>query len=173
MHYIMIESSGHPLFEVAWSLYERAFPKNEKRTKEEQSLSLKKEAYTFMSCFDKDVFVGILSFWKIDACTYIEHFAIDETLRGQNYGSKLLSAFLQNHHDVYLEIEMPTCEMTKRRLNFYKNLGFVQNAHEHYQIPFRKDDVILPLQVLSYQNPLSKERYDMLYKKMYKLMPLY
>ena len=168
----MITTSSHASFDAAWNLYERAFPLSEKRTKEEQEKTLQKENYSFMACFHEESFIGILGFWKIEDYLFIEHFAIDEALRGQNYGSKVLTIFLEKHTEVFLEIEPPLCEISKRRLKFYQNLGFVQNVYEHYQLPFRDGDTLLSLRILSWQTPLKKERYDMLYAKMQELLPL-
>ncbi len=168
-----IDITSHPDFNLAWALYERAFPTVERRTKQEQEqeIILKKEAYSFMACYEEDAFIGILGFWEIDSYVFIEHFAIDDALRGEKYGSKILTDFLQHHKNIFLEIDLPVCDTSKRRLKFYENLGFVQNDIKHFQVPFRKNNVLLPLAILTWKTPLKKKVYKTLYKKMYHLLP--
>lgn len=159
------------MFKPAWNLYENSFPTIEKRTKQEQDIAMQKEAYTFMTCHNDNVFIGIIGFWKIADYLYIEHFAIDKLLRGQNYGSIVLTHFLKEYKNIFLEIEPPICNISKRRLNFYQNLGFVENNIAHFQVPFRKNDILLPLTILSFEVILEQKVYDMLYTNMKFLLP--
>ncbi|MDY0116290.1 MAG: hypothetical protein RBR59_01790, partial [Sulfurimonadaceae bacterium] len=83
MHFHIIDTASHPFFDLAWELYENSFPTIEKRTKEEQEITMQKTSYSFIACHQDNIFLGILGFWNIDDYIFIEHFAIDETLRGQ------------------------------------------------------------------------------------------
>lgn len=153
-------------FNHAWDLYKSSFPTNEKRTIKEQETIMQKELYTFMACYKYDMFLGIIGFWKIDNYIFIEHFAIDKELRGQNYGSQILNDFFTKYSNIFLEIDPPICDISKRRLNFYKSLGFVENNIHHIQVPFRKNDTPLILEILSLSNPLSQNIYNSIYTKM-------
>lgn len=54
---------------------------------------------------DKDVFVGIIFYWKTARYCYIEHFAIDPDMRGNSMGSRCLKQFCEMNHLVILEID--------------------------------------------------------------------
>lgn len=169
----------HPLkntqdrfFNTAWELYEEAFPSQEKRFLAEQIQLLNHHCYTFQAIYDNNNFIGILGFWEIEEFIFIEHFAINSSLRGKNYGTLILSEFLKEKKYVILEIEPPLNQQNLKRLHFYQNLGFVQNTIEHFQVPFRKGDTPIVLELLSYKTSLTQEKYQFLYSSMQKLLPL-
>ncbi|MFA7084286.1 MAG: GNAT family N-acetyltransferase [Arcobacteraceae bacterium] len=173
MNFYTIDSIKHPYFKEAWHLYESAFPKNEKRTLYEQEQTLQKKEYSFLALYEQKSFIGILGFWNIQEYIFIEHFAINPNLRGQNYGSKILTDFLHPLENIFLEIEPPLCLTTQRRLNFYENLGFIQNNIKHFQVPFRKNGSLLPLTLLSFQTPILPNDYERLYFAMKKSLPIF
>lgn len=169
----------HPLkntqdrfFNTAWELYEEAFPSQEKRFLAEQIQLLNNHFYTFQAIYDNNNFIGILGFWEIEEFIFIEHFAINSSLRGKNYGTLILSEFLKEKKYVILEIEPLLNQQNLKRLHFYQNLGFVQNTIEHFQVPFRKGDTPIALELLSYKTSLTQEKYQFLYSSMQKLLPL-
>ncbi len=169
----------HPLkntqdrfFNTAWELYEEAFPSQEKRFLAEQIQLLNNHFYTFQAICDNNNFIGILGFWEIEEFIFIEHFAINSSLRGKNYGTLILSEFLKEKKYVILEIEPLLNQQNLKRLHFYQNLGFVQNTIEHFQVPFRKGDTPIALELLSYKTSLTQEKYQFLYSSMQKLLPL-
>lgn len=150
----------------AWELYNLSFPNEEKRTLQEQEIILKEERYNPIIFVKDNEVVAILFFWNFTKYTFIEHFAISYKLRGQSYGSKILTNFLQQHQNVVLEIE-PICnEITQKRFNFYKKFNFVINDFKHFQIPFRKDSQEVELLILSNVNKLEKTEYEKLYSEM-------
>ena len=159
-------------FDVAWKLYEEAFPSNEKRFLKEHLQLLTNASYTFQAIHKKDTLIGIIGFWEIEEFIFIEHFAIHPFVRGKNYGTLILSEFLKGKTHVILEIEPPIDEQSFKRLHFYEKLGFVQNAIPHFQVPFRKGDTPIALELLSYQTPIKQDKYHSLYLSMQKLLPL-
>lgn len=169
----------HPLkntqdrfFNTAWELYEEAFPPQEKRFLAEQIQLLDNHCYTFQAIHENHTFIGIIGFWAIDEFIFIEHFAISSSLRGKNYGTLILNEFLKEKKYVILEIEPPLNQQNLKRLHFYKNLGFVQNTIEHFQVPFRTGDTPIALELLSYKIPLEQDKYQFLYSSMQKLLPI-
>jgi hypothetical protein len=58
-----------------------------------------------------------------------------------------------------LEIEPVVDEITQRRHNFYRKLGFKDNTIIHYQPPYHKETEALNLWLMSYPQPISEERY--------------
>ena len=49
-----------------------------------------------------------------------------------------------------LEVEMPTEEMSKRRIGFYERLGFVLDHHVYFQPPYRKGEAFLEMRLMTH-----------------------
>ena len=68
--------------------------------------------------------VGMISYWDMGDFYYIEHFAIDPSLRNGGYGKRVLESIQTKlQGPIVLEVEEPTEEMRIRRINFYKRLN--------------------------------------------------
>ena len=73
-----------------------------------------------------DRYVGFITGWLFDGYTYVEHFAIDPAASNGGIGAEAMKQFLVFcGTPVVLEVEMPTDEMSKRRIGFYERLGFI------------------------------------------------
>jgi len=166
MNTIYIQNSNDFYFQEAWDIYEESFPKEEKRTLQEQIKLLEKDTYTMAGHIENNTLVSILFYWRIDSYTYLEHFAINSKLRGQNYGSKILKQFILKNENIILEIEPIIDEMTQKRLSFYEKFNFVVNQHIHFQVPFRENSEDLKLLLLTQNSVLSKDEYLCFYKKL-------
>ncbi len=172
MDIFYIDNTNNLYFEEAWQLYLDSFPLKERRVLKEQKDILNDRNYN-MTCYRKnDTLIAIAFYWEIDNYTFLEHFAINNNLRGESYGSKILKKFIDDNESIILEIEPVIDEITQRRLNFYKRLNFVLNEYEHYQIPFRKAEVEVDLKLLlmSYEKKLNKNEYEKIYKNMKKVL---
>ena len=51
---------------------------------------------------------------------------------------------------VVLEVEMPTEEMSKRRIGFYERLGYVLDDHVYFQPPYRQGEPLLEMRLMTY-----------------------
>ncbi len=170
MNFYKLNSIDDKNFKISWKIYEEAFPKEEKRFLSEQLELLSEPSYSAIACIVNDKIVGLLFYWELDEFYFIEHLAINKQLRGQDYGSKILTKFLKDKQNVVLEIEKITDTITQKRFDFYKKFDFYINEYTHYQIPFRKDDLPLELLILSYKKQLNNEEYKALYKNMQKAL---
>lgn len=89
--------------------------------------------------FDNETPVGFITYWDFNDFYYVEHFAIDPTLRNGGYGKKTLDYLCKElDRPIVLEVEMPVEEMAKRRINFYQRQGFVlweKNTSNHLTSP--------------------------------------
>jgi len=102
--------------------------------------------------------VGFITYWDLNDFYYIEHFAIDPNLRNGGYGQKLLkhlSGVLDR--PMVLEAELPTEEMSQRRINFYKRQGFELWENEYYQPPYKVGYSNLPMHIMV-KNGLNREQ---------------
>lgn len=93
--------------------------------------------------------IGILTYWELGMFYYVEHFAIDPNLRNGGYGHQLLeflSGFLKK--PIVLEVEQPTEEMAKRRINFYQREGYTLWSKSYFQPPYRPEHNKLPMHLM-------------------------
>ena len=71
---------------------------------------------------------------------------------------------------VILEAEAPETEIQKKRIEFYKKLGFFVNDYEYTQPSYHGGESV-PLKILSFPKPLSQKEFDLFYvetrKKVY------
>lgn len=154
------------LFHKAWSLYEKAFPEIERRNLKEQKKILEDNRYKALAYLDGNTFIGIVFYWDFNNFRFIEHFAIDSTLRGKSYGSKILESLINSHENIVLEIELIHDAISKKRLRFYEKFDFKVNDFKHYQVPFREGQESLELLFLSHGRVLSKNEYEELNSEM-------
>ncbi len=129
-----------------------AFPPEERRDTPQQ------RAYTdqhplFHCCLisENGSNVGLITYWQFDDFYYIEHFAIDPTLRNGGYGKRALESIEQLlNKPIVLEVEAPTDELSTRRIGFYRRLGFTLCEHPYLQPPYRPGDGELPMFLMTY-----------------------
>ncbi len=172
MKFLRITHTYEENFNKAWSLYEKSFPIYEKRTLETHEKALDNENFYCTYIMDNNIFIGILFYWKLDKYIYLEHFAIDESLRGKGYGSKVLKEFSSKNTNIILEIDPPIDDISIKRYNFYKSLGFKLYDFDHIQLPYRKNYEGYKLKILAHGILLSLDDYNEFYDLMYKnLLP--
>ncbi|MDL2265293.1 GNAT family N-acetyltransferase [Parabacteroides sp. OttesenSCG-928-G07] len=151
IEYLRITNSSHPLVEKIKNTYENSFPEVERRdfqlVKELIDYSPLFKAYAFIKEHD---YIGFLTAWYFDEFRYIEHFAIDSTIRNGGIGGKALAAFItQDDLPIILEVELPEDEMSRRRIGFYERFGFKLNSDVYYQPPYRKGEEKLEMRLMS------------------------
>lgn len=120
------------------NLYVDSFPEDERRDFDKLINLLKDESNVFSvkSVFIGREFAGFLSYWEWKDVRYIEHFAIEPSMRGGGVGKKVLMDFLQSASSpVILEVEPPYDDISKRRIDFYKRCGFCLHEDVFYEQP--------------------------------------
>lgn len=119
--------------------------------------------------FDDNTPVGFITYWDFDHFYYVEHFAINPTLRNSGYGKKVLDFLCKELNlPIVLEVEMPLEEMAQRRINFYKRQGFVLWEKEYQQPPYKNGDPFLPMYLMVYSSLQCKQDFDTVKKKIHK-----
>ncbi|SHG12513.1 GNAT family N-acetyltransferase [Pedobacter caeni] len=126
MQFQRITSVNDPALTFIKTLYEDAFPPHERRDwvsllglvpdTEEMHLDL---------VYAAEQYIGLITWWEIEGCCFIEHFAIDAALRGQNYGARVLNHYKEQiPGTIILEVEHPEDSFAVRRIAFYERLGY-------------------------------------------------
>lgn len=164
-----------PYIVAIQSTYISSFPEIERRDFSLFCELLRNEPdFSLFAILKEDRYVGFVTCWDFTDFIYVEHFAIDESQRGGGIGSvamkECLSLFKRK---VVLEVEEVVDELTRRRVRFYEDLGFVLHRQSYQQPPYRPGTSWLDMKLMSYgefdmdrQFELVKER---LYRNVYKL----
>ena len=78
-------------------------------------------------------------------------YAIDASARNGGIGGESMKQFMALcDAPVVLEVEMPTEEMSKRRIGFYERLGYVLDDHVYFQPPYRQGEPLLEMRLMTY-----------------------
>lgn len=155
--FIPFRSPSDRGWDEAWDLYRNSFPDKEQRSLADHLRALDDPLFEADGIWTDTGLAGILFHWDCGPKTrYVEHLAVSPALRGQNMGSKALSAFSAQVGRVILEIDPPEDEISIRRLRFYQRLGFVENPYEYLHPSFREPFVTHRLVLMSYPHPLTE-----------------
>lgn len=98
---------------------------------------------------DAEAPVGMISLWHFGTFRYIEHFAIAPQLRSHGWGARTLQTLqAESATPIVLEVELPTDEMTRKRIAFYERNHFRLDHHPYFQPPYAGQEEGLPLQLM-------------------------
>lgn len=156
LQFIPFKSPADKGWQAALELYSNSFPYKEQRSEADFLQALEDPHFEADGIWRGDEFIGILYHWRTAAWYYLEHLAISPALRGQNMGSKALSAFCEGKR-VILEIDPPVDDISIRRLHFYQRLGFIENPQEYIHPSFRHPFEHHKLVLMSYPTTLTND----------------
>lgn len=144
-------------FPAVYRLMERAFPKWERRTCEKERALLSHPKYRIYAVREKGEICGFISAWDFDDFHFVEHFAVSEEIRGAGIGSRMMRIYLfQSRMPVYLEVEAPGTEEARRRVSFYRRLGFRFTDFGYIQPNLQDTDRSVYLNIMSYPDELTE-----------------
>lgn len=155
-----LTSTQSPLFPRVDALYEQAFPWHEQRELAAKQSAINDTHYALEAWFDGEQFVGMSGTWAFDGYLYIEHLAVDSTLRSQGYGKRLLGRILARAPLTVLEIDPLTTEIAHKRLRFYEGMGFSANPWPHAHPTYHAGIADHELIVLSYPQAIDAAQYQ-------------
>lgn len=156
MKHIRLRNVTGKFFSEAWSLYEDAFPAEERRFIDAQEKMMLHNQYHVEVILNDSELIGILFWWAFNDLSYIEHFATSPDQRNKGYGKSILQNFIQNNpKPILLEAELPDSAINKRRLNFYQRIGFHLNDIPYSLPPIRLDMPPIELRILTYPKEVS------------------
>lgn len=155
---IIFRSCADRGWDEALAIYERSFPRCERRSAEAYDAALADERFSAEGIRLDGRIVGILFHWRGEGFRYVEYLAFAPEMRGRSLGSQVLTEFCDREPTpVVLEIEPPEEETAIRRLEFYRRLGFSENpypyVHPSYSRPFEPHRLVL----LSRPRPLGND----------------
>lgn len=161
-------------FNEIYEIMEGSFPESEIRTYAGQRALLSNPNYRLITETDAEgKIIAFLASWEFSSFGFVEHFAVSSLLRGSGLGAKLLSQYIeQSQIPIRLEVELPEGEFAKRRIGFYERCGFHLNSYDYVQPPLREGQADLPLNIMSYPDPLAEAEFihfrETVYTEVYK-----
>ncbi len=160
-------------FEKIFNIMQDSFPSDEYRYKDEQKALFDLDEYAVYVEKDCDKIIAFLAIWEFNDFIFLEHFAVQKQIRGKGIGSKMLNDLSKIYFKpICLEVELPTTEQARKRIEFYKRNGYFYNEYEYYQPPISLGKNPLSLRITSYKKQLSFEEFTLvkntLYKRVYK-----
>lgn len=130
-----------PTFKKVASLYEAAFPVEERLPLWQLSWNSLKNGQSFLAYFDQEVFIGFTYAICTDNLVYLLFLAVEESKQSQGYGSQILAQVRKKagERPCVLTIEPMDEEdasnRTQRlkRLAFYENNGYQSLNHFYFE----------------------------------------
>lgn len=107
-------------------LYLSAFPKHERFPFWILEECSKENNSELLAITDNNIFVGFCYLVKCDDLYYLMYFAVEPKLRNKGYGSIILKELSNRYKNIFLSIEKPVDDLTKKRKNFYLKNGFIE-----------------------------------------------
>ena len=131
MNLYRITTTDDVRYEPLMRLFMDSFPENERRPREWfDRLVREEQRFHCLTYGDGD---GMLCYWDLVCLcegverrfAYVEYLAVREERRGGGIGTRVMREFLGSMADVpvVLEVELPVCQLTRRRVGFYEKLG--------------------------------------------------
>ena len=112
-----VKTENQELYGFVEELMHTAFPAQERRdTPQQREYSDSNPLFCNNVIVEDGKPVGMISYWDMGDFYYIEHFAIDPSLRNGGYGKRVLESIQTKlQGPIVLEVEEPTEEMSIRR----------------------------------------------------------
>ena len=171
----LVKNTTDTFFSAFWSLYEHAFPVDERRNLPQQKNIFKKNEYALFAIAQNNQFIGFLSCWNLGKFIFIEHFAVREELRGRGLGTKIMNAFIQDQKqkrkEIVLETEPPNANAAaKRGVRFYERLGFKICLENYIQPAYDANKKPVPLYLMRFEKEISKKEFEQIKKILYEIV---
>lgn len=134
-------------------LYEGSFPIEERRPWEDlETRALDGDPFFSLRVVeDAGRVVGFITTWRLPMALYVEHFAVDASMRGRGLGGEIIDKLVAStDQPVLLEVELPENEMARRRIEFYRRHGFdTIDGVDYIQPPYTRNLPEVPMLLMS------------------------
>jgi ribosomal protein S18 acetylase RimI-like enzyme len=150
----------HGDFDLFYDLMSDSFPRAEFRSRDKEFDLLNQMNFTILSRYDQSgkTLEGFIAEWAFHDFLFIEHFAVQSSLRGHGVGSRMLKEYLENaDKPVLIEVETPTTDLAERRIHFYERLGFTLSEFGYIQPDLQQTGERVLLLMMQYPNPLTEQ----------------
>ncbi len=164
----MLQQLSIKNFNEMFALMESSFPSDERREKQQQKDLFSIPEFTAYGFIEESKLIAFITLWNFKDFTYIEHFAVDSTMRSRGLGGKILNEVLSMHEKpVCLEAELPETEIARRRIEFYRRNGFFTNDFPYFQPPYSKGKNPVELKIMTSQRSITMQEFELLKSILY------
>jgi ribosomal protein S18 acetylase RimI-like enzyme len=153
------------------AIYEEAFPSVERRDWEQVLELIDKPEYNLFSIISHQKIIGILICWSLSDFTFIEHFAIEKSVRSKGFGKLVINSILTKFSGpVILEVEEANTETNQQRISFYEKFGFSIFPGEYYQPAYSPTKKSIKMLVMSYPYKISEYDFIRIRTELYRFV---
>jgi len=155
-----ITDAAHPDLPLFQRIYEDAFPEDERCPWERMVGFLRQPGHFFRLegiYLESGAPIGFNAFAEFGHYLYGIYLALDRPYRGAGYGQRVLRAFHARHAGrlIFGEVEHPDTPRARRRLAFYRELGYHVADIGFTQPPLRPGLQPVPYLIVSYPDALT------------------
>ncbi len=171
MEFIQIKSTDNPYFEKLLALYADAFPENQRHSNDDYKRFIEsaKDIFYCNAVLLNGSFVGFFNYWNFGWFLFAEHFAIEEAVRGNKLGEKVMKMIKSTAEaPLVFEVELPDNELNARRIEFYSRLGYQIVPVDYLQPPYNEKGFYQPLHLMTDDVDFVVENYDKIKNTIYK-----
>lgn len=146
-----IKECNNSEYKFIENLLTQTFPNDEYRhLNEQRKYTQEKQNFHLMLAKEHNKYIGFVSYWTFEDFCYIEHLAIDRTIRGKGYGSEIITQLKAKHSKIVLEAELPENNISIKRIEFYKRLGFSPCSKKYIQPAYRQESNEVSMILMDY-----------------------
>lgn len=151
------------------NIYHDSFPADERRDWHQILELTQHPHFNLYSIINNNSPAGLITVWRWPELTFIEHFAINETLQGKGIGSEVLRQLIQvTTTRIVLETEEPLTESAKRRIVFYNRLGFHSCMEKYVQPAYSLDKKSIKMVLMSHPDQITSSEFIAIRAQLYK-----
>ena len=142
MEWHRVQSTNDAAYEPMMRVFMESFPESERRPREWFDRLVEGEQRFYCLAYGNGD--AMLCYWRLmmerDGVlmpfVYVEYLAVRKELRGGGVGTQVMGEFLRRMNDVpvVLEVELPVCGLTRKRVDFYERLG-LKLMPDYYEQP--------------------------------------
>lgn len=160
-------------FDAFFDLLSTSLPANEHRSYAAQKAMFDRSAYGVLIGTQDGTLCALMAVWSFPEFRYLEHFAVDPTLRGQGIGGEMLGRYIaEDPRPLVLEVEPPETDIARRRIGFYTRCGLYLSDFPYAQPPLNEGDGLLPLMLMRsgkmWSDAEAEQVRDTLYREVYR-----
>lgn len=161
IHLTRITQSDDIRLKQLISLYEEAFPPEERRAIGQLSHLIDHNEAMFLNAIECDGdLAGLFIYWEMGSFYYLEHLAVFAHLRNKKIGEQVLDFAAHALPGVrLLEVEPADNEMATRRINYYKRNGYEVLTQDYIQPSYATAEDACALWIMGNEKPLHLEQH--------------
>jgi GNAT superfamily N-acetyltransferase len=156
---ITLTNSNELDFQIQ-NIYTEAFPIDERRDLEGLKKQISNPLVKIHKITFNDQLAGLIIIWNLETFSFIEHFAIEQTMRGKGIGSVVINQIRHHLKSIIIEVELPFTDLAGRRIKFYKNAGFHVHSGNYFQPPYHSSTNAVKMLLMSYPKPISQHNFE-------------